>query len=358
MGKLEHIKDLLAQIQVSEGESFVVNKIDLAEELNKYDKENSSLIIKVIIVLGAFLGSASLLSFLFITGLIKTPISMTIFGVGLIIVAVFLNNVSKILIFETSFFAMLLYGGFLLIIGLGELKSNGSLNCLYFLIVGLFILFFSKNSIQLFVAILVINGSILWLIHLHKIFWLLHIYHSALVVSLVLVFLNEAKMLTSNYFIARLYNALKSGLPVVLLVSLFMISTKNFIPLDIKYSWLSSIAPIAAILFLIINILKQLEIVDNTIRIVILLFTLIVLGVTALFPALSISILIMLLCFSVNYKTGFVIGALSLAYFIIQFYYDLDYSLLVKSEIMLVSGLLFGGFYFFSSKKLATNENC
>lgn len=357
MGKLEHIKGLLADIQNTEGENFVVNKTNLVQALDKYDKDNASLIIKVIIILGAIFGSSSLLGFIFVTDISRTPTGMIMVGVGLIVLAVFLINASKILIFETSLIAMLFYGGLILGIGLTEFKSNESLNCLYFLLAALFVLLFSKNSIQLFFAILVMNSSLISLIHLHKISYLLHVYHSLLVVGMVFVFLNEARMLTANSFMARLYNPLKSGLIISLLISLFIISTKNFITVDTNYPWLSSLAPILAILFLLQNLLKELGIQETYMKAIVFLISLLILGLTAIFPAIAVAILVILLCFKVNYKTGFAVGILSLIYFIVQFYYDLDYSLLVKSELMIVSGLLFGGFYFFSAKKLATNES-
>ena len=233
MGKLEEIKNQLAEIQNSEGEGFVVNKMNLAQELDKYEKENASLIVKVIIILGAFLGSSSLLSFLFVSGMIKSPLSMVVFGAVLIVVAVFLSNASKILIFEVSIISLLIYGGFVLNIGLGELKISNSMICAVFLFAGLFIGLFSKNSTQLFIATLIFNSSLIILIHLFKMSWVLHLYHSVLVIGIVFIFLHEAKMLTQNAFLTRLYNPLKSGLLIVLLGSLFMISTTNFIQVDI-----------------------------------------------------------------------------------------------------------------------------
>lgn len=357
MGKLEHIKDVLTEIQKTEGETFAFNKVNLAQELEKYDKENASLIIKVIIILGAIFGSSSLLGFVFVTDISRTPAGMIMVGIGFVVLAVFLINASKILIFETSLIAMLLYGGLILGIGLSEYKTNESLISLYFMLVALFVLLFSKNSIQLLFAILVMNSSLISLIHIHKISYLLHVYHSVLVVGLVYVFLNEARMLTSNSFIARLYNPLKLGLIISLLVSLFMISTKNFLIGDSSNQWLSSLAPILAILFLLQNLLKELEVNGKYMKVIVLLTCLVILVLTAIFPAIAVAILVMLLCFKVNYKTGFVIGALSLIYFLVQFYYDLDFSLLVKSGLMIASGLFFGGFYFFSTKKLATNES-
>jgi len=67
---------------------------------------------------------------------------------------------------------------------------------------------------------------------------------------------------------------------------------------------------------------------------------------TIVFPAISASMLIILLCFWVNYRSGYIIGIMALCYFICQFYYDLSFTLLVKSELLFASGILFGLVYF------------
>ena len=58
----------------------------------------------------------------------------------------------------------------------------------------------------------------------------------------------------------------------------------------------------------------------------------------------------------VNYKTGLVIGIISFIYFISQYYYDLNFTLLTKSIILFSSGIVFILFYLFTNKKLNTNE--
>jgi uncharacterized membrane protein len=77
---------------------------------------------------------------------------------------------------------------------------------------------------------------------------------------------------------------------------------------------------------------------------------------TAMNPAISGSILVILLNFMANYKTGFVIGLLAFVYFVSQYYYDLSFSLLTKSYMMLVTGALFLILYLFVYKKLQSHE--
>jgi len=73
-------------------------------------------------------------------------------------------------------------------------------------------------------------------------------------------------------------------------------------------------------------------------------------------PSISGAMIIVLLSFLVNYKTGLAIGIISLIYFISQYYYDLNFTLLTKSIILFSSGIVFLLFYLFTTKKLNSNE--
>ena len=67
-------------------------------------------------------------------------------------------------------------------------------------------------------------------------------------------------------------------------------------------------------------------------------------------------IVLILISFLVNYKTGLVIGILSIVYFISRYYYDLDFTLLTKSILLFVSGIIFLLLYILTNKKLNTHE--
>jgi uncharacterized membrane protein len=77
---------------------------------------------------------------------------------------------------------------------------------------------------------------------------------------------------------------------------------------------------------------------------------------TAMSPAIAGALLIILLAFMVNHKTGFAVGIISFIYFVSQFYYDLGYTLLLKSILMFSTGVLFMLIYLFTYKKLHANE--
>ncbi|MEI8075641.1 MAG: DUF4401 domain-containing protein [Bacteroidota bacterium] len=357
MEKLDHIKKLLEEIKHSEGEGFVLNQTNLSEEISKYEKENASLVIKIITILGGILGSSFLvaaISTLF--NLNSKPVYILSFAIFLIVVSVISSRLIKLLILDTIFVSTLLWGILLVSVSLSGLKVDEKSITLYFLLMGVFTIVISKNTYQSLIALLIIAGSLLWLIKISTYFWLFHVYNLIIVFALVQVFLNEAKIISAKQYLSNLYSTLKIGLIIIFIISLGLISVKSELLFHLNYSWISSIAPIAAVLIFMNILMNKLEVLEKNSRTQIYIISGIVLVLTAISPAIIGSILVLLLCFYVNYKTGFIIGVLSLIYFVCMLYYELDYSLLIKSEMLFVTGIIFGGIYFFNAKKLVTDE--
>jgi len=130
--------------------------------------------------------------------------------------------------------------------------------------------------------------------------------------------LNEAKIVSTNKILSKLYDPVRVGLIVSLIFGLISIGKRGLIPITQNYMWISSLIIILVTMYLVNTIIK--------------------------------------VNFLVNYKTGLAIGIISIIYFISQYYYDLSLTLLTKSIILFVSGMMFLLFYFFTAKNLSTNE--
>ncbi len=357
MAKLDHLKTVIEELQQSEGEGFVLNQMNLSEEIMKYEKENVSLFIKVITILGGLLGSTFLVASISILFRLNSKPTLILgFAIFLIVISVLASRFNKTLIFDTSFVSILLWGSFLVSISLSQLKVDEQFICVSYLLIGVFTIVASKNSYQSLIALLMIAGSLFWLIHVSKYVWLFHGYIIVVVIALVQIFQNEAMIITSKSVLKKIYAPLKIGLIIILLFSLGVMSDKSVMHFDVKYPWISSIVLLVAVILFSRSLMNKLDIVENNNKALVYLIGLIVLGLTSVSPGIVGSILVLLLCFYVNYKTGYVIGGLSLIYFIIMFYYELDYSLLIKSELLLAAGALFGGIYFLSARKMVTDE--
>jgi uncharacterized membrane protein len=182
--------------------------------------------------------------------------------------------------------------------------------------------------------------------------------------------INEAKIITYNNKLLRLYKPVKIGLVISLLAGLFYLSYywkivntfyyRRNAELDLFFlNFIEVLFPIIVLCVIIYVAYKIIQI--NTIKPIkakILIYSIsLLIGIIGLFsPSILVAILLVLLSFLVNYKTGFVIGIISMIYSFSQYYYDLSFTLLTKSILLFISGILFLFLYLWTTKMLKTNE--
>jgi uncharacterized membrane protein len=124
-----------------------------------------------------------------------------------------------------------------------------------------------------------------------------------------------------------------------------------------SYFWMSSLVIIFILLYVVYLLLKTFKVTSPQTKLWVYLFSALTLLPTLFAPAISGALLIVMLSFRVNYKTGLSIGIIALVCFVILYYFDLNFTLLTKSIILFSSGLVFLFFYVFLTKKLKSNEN-
>ena len=244
----------------------------------------------------------------------------------------------------------------LLALGLSGMNVNESIIALIVSVIALCSLALTQNFVLSFISVLAISGSCLILISSQNLYDLVHIYISANTLILAYIFLNEARIISSRGKMSKLYNPIRAGLIVSLLFGLVSIGKRHLIPISQNHIWISSIVMIFVIMYLVYTIINIIEI--ETIKSKLLIYSLsaIILIATLWCPSISGAIVILLLSFLVNYKTGLALGIVSLIYFISQYYYDLNFTLLVKSMILVVSGIILLLFFLFTTKMIRANE--
>jgi hypothetical protein len=355
MRNKENIKELLEYFQSTDE-----NRLEFDEEaiVSAYQKndDNQSLTIKILSVFGGILASLAFLGFLFITGLYDSNFGLLVFGGIFIAGSIWINKVYDKIIIDTVSVSSFIIGFILIGVGLSQLNVNDDIIIIAFIIIAIGSLSIVRNYIPSFVSVLIINGSILTLIISHDAYNFIHLYVSVLALTIVFFFLKEAKILTISKAFSKLYNPVRIGLIFSLLSVLVFLGKRGILLVSINHIWISSIIIISSILYLISTLFNLLHITELKHKISIYTFTLLTLLPTALSPAISGAILVMLLSFMANYKTGLAIGIISFIYFIAQYYYDLNFTLLTKSILLFSSGILFIGLYLFIYKKLTSNE--
>jgi len=356
MDELTDKKALLESVLLAEGINFEYDEKAILDEYQIQGVNKSSIAIKVLSIFGGFLATLAFLGFLALAGLYNSEFGLLIFGIGFIISAIWLNKEFDRLITDTFSISIYVIGFALLAYGLTQFEVDKNITTILISIIALCSLFITQNYILSFISVLVFCGSFLSLIILNDVYNLVHLYITFNTLILAYFFLNEAKIISSNIKLSKLHNPIRIGLVISLIFGLVAIGKRHLMPISQNHLWLSSIIMIFVILYLVHTIVKINEIESVKSKIQIYVLSCLILISTLFSPSISGAIVIILLSFLVNYKTGLIIGIISFVYFISQYYYDLNFTLLTKSIILISSGIVFLLFYLFTTKMLNTNE--
>jgi len=356
MKNKEEIKEILDYLQTTEEKTLNFDSEAIAAAYQKNDGAQS-LAIKILSVFGGILASFAFVGFIFLARLEDSEIGMLVMGCVFLVSAVFINKKSNKIIFDTVSVSFFIIGFILIGFSLYEFRIDSNIICILFAVIACVSMIVAQNYILSFVSILIINGSILTLILSNKNYDLIHIYVSVFALILTYFYLKEAKIITSNKILSKLYSPIKTGLAFSFIMGFSFLGIKNGVfPMSPDYIWLSSAIIILTIIYLLYTLFEVLKITKMQHKIAIYIFAALTLLPTIFSPAISGAILLILLCFLVNYKTGFILGIISFIYFISQYYYDLNFTLLTKSILLFSSGVLFIILYLFTHKKITANE--
>lgn len=356
MGKLINKKELLESIVVAEGSQFEYDEMSIVNEYKKDEENKSSLAIKLLSIFGGFMGTQAFLVFMFLLDLFESEAVLMVFGFGFVGFALILNKVINKVVIDTFSISMYILGICLIVAGflISDFEIEPVTICI--MCIAFVSLFIAQNFILSFVNVLLINAGFLVLILLYDAYNLVHLYIAVNVVALAFLVLNEAKVICANNILTRLYNPLRIGLIISLLFGLIAIGKRFLTPISQEYIWLSSIASIGVGMYLVHKIIKINQVSDVKTRAMVYVLTTLAFAPIFFAPSISGALVIILLSFLVNYKTGVVIGIIAFIYFISQYYYDLTFTLLTKSIILFTSGVLFLLLYLFITKKSKSNE--
>ena len=341
---------MLQDIREKEGEQFQCEENTILKSFEQSSVETSSLAIKVLSIFGGFLASLAFLGFLFIFGIYDSEMGMLMLGILFIIGALVLNRKFDRLIIDTFSISIYLVGYALVIIALLNLDVDENFVTLLVLVSALCGLFVAQTYMLSFISVVAIAVCLLILIISNDQYNLIHAYVAVYTMLLVFCFFNEARFYTSGIKWSKLYAPIRVGLIFSLLLGLIALGKLDLIPINQNYIWISSAVAFVAILFVVFNLIKVIGVKSGQTKTLIYCLSVALLLPTAWAPSISGAILIMLLSFMVNYKTGLAIGIIALAYFVSQYYYDLSFTLLTKSIILFSSGVVFLLFYLFTLK--------
>lgn len=356
MDTIEHKKAVLARVQSLADPIFQCDEKAVLDAYQSQWENKSSLAIKILSIVGGFLAMLAFLGFLAITGLYESKLGLLLFGLAFLISAIWLNRVYDKLIIDTFSISLYIIGYAMFAFGLLELEVDDNIVTVLICGIAMSALFITQNYILSFISVLTVAGSVLVLILSNELYQLMHLYIALTALILSYVFLNEAKIISTGTTLSKLYNPVRIGVLFSLLFGLVIIGKKHLIAIPQNYIWISSIVMILVLSYLVSRIVKINDITSHKNKMIIYALSGLILLSTVFSPSISGALVIILLSFMVHYKTGFVIGIVSFIYFISQFYYDLNFTLLTKSIMLFASGILFLVLYAFTIKKLNSHE--
>ncbi|GAA4434348.1 hypothetical protein GCM10023188_25180 [Pontibacter saemangeumensis] len=349
---------LLRQIREQEGEGFVYDRAEINAELEQSTPLLANLPVKLLTILGGILASLFLLGFLFATGLYDSPTGMLVAGLLLLAGSVAVIRIRKDTLAETSCVSFHIIGYLLFGIGFsGLFQSEDALYSLLALM-ALGVLFAAANSILTFLAVLVFSGSLAAIILNHQALNLMHGYIGAVAGLLTYLSLREATLISLGSWFSRVYGPVRMGLVVTLVAALALLMHQPPLPAGgITHYWLSGVLLIAAVLFVLSKVMRQAGLANRKQQLLVYACCGLVLAPTVLSPAVPGALLVLLTSFYIGHKTSFAAGVLSLVYFVILYYYDLQLTLLQKSGVLVLTGALFIGGYLLLQKHLKNDAN-
>ena len=346
---------VLNWVEEKTGRSLTIDQKKLEERYN-HDRNQQSMTIKVLSILGGVLATLAFVVFLYLARLDRSEVAMYILSLIFFLTSLWINKkFDKVILDSISVCLFLLgYGLF----SMGFYASGGSAFQTHsiFILFGIITLFLSKSYILSFLSVLIIFGSSIAVLFDLEIFDLIHAIYICIVLLFIYYTFKEGRLMKSSLLSGKQYMSIRTGLVFSYMICLYFISSPRISEGNWHFNWISSGFNIIIVNWLIHCLLKRFQCDELGKRIFIFLIVTVCLGFTAMSPAISGSLLLLLLSFKVNYKTGFALGILGFIYFLGQYYYDLDLSLLHKSISMMASGLFFLILYLMIFKKSTQHE--
>ena len=332
--------DIIRLLKDNLPDTAEINEAAIIKDYEKVAGNATGIAVKILSVLGGIMASAAFLGFLFIAGL-NSEVAMLGLGLLSIFSGLMANKVLNNLVLDTAGVTFFVTGFILVGLGMYELKGSDTTICLVMITLAVTAIIINHGYVIAFISSLIINISLIALINISDTPLLFHVYNAALVILFVLITVKEAAIFTSGSFFADLIGPFRLSVILSMLAGFMMVSLQTFMHgFNVYLPQISSAVAIAAIVYLSVQLSGHFNIRSVAGKLFLYSAVVLCLLPTIMFPAIAASLLLITGNFYLNYKPGYVIGALALVYSICQYYYDLQITLLEKSIILMVSGVL------------------
>lgn len=328
----------------------IVSKLDLSQnQLSKLDDNQGPAIVtnipwyvRLVTIVGAFFASVLFVGFLAISRLITSESGLIVIGAILMVSGVVMafkaidNPLTEPFVVAMSFLGQILFAsGFFL-----QSHSMKSL-CVVGIFIEIALFIFFRNQVQRLLSVILIFIGILGLLWSTNLFEVTHLIIGIAGVCLILCFHFESRIMSMGNKFNSFFGPTTFGLTFTLFtLTILCINNKRF-DVKITHWWISSLLLFGCIAVLIWTYLYK-ELHMSPLKTILIIACLaLLLSPTAQTPGVTVGILILLVGFKNSCKQLLILGIIFFALFITTYYYSMQVSLLVKSYIMLSTGILF-----------------
>ena len=337
----------------------LVGRVDseaVRADLAKDDAGKTGVTLKILSVVGGLIASSTLSGFFLSTGLMETAPALIASGLLFIGGSLWLNRRADHLVLDAFTISVFLMGFVHTTMAMNKLGWELDLSILALGAIALVALAVTRGYMLSLFSALIASASILLFIAQRKWYDGIHAYVAFWVLATVWMFYNEAKVVSWGDKFSLQYPPIRIVAVLSLVAGLFLVCNRGILPYRQELLWVTSLATIAGILFVVDRLAPLFGFRSTYDRLTLLAGVLLMVLPLWFAPALTGSILIVLLGFRTADRTAFALGILAFLYFTVQYYYDLDMTLLNKSYVMMSTGTLFLGLFLLANKKLKAFE--
>lgn len=349
-------QDWLNSILSAAGDAFQLNAEGWERAIKRMEARESSWIVKIVSVIGGIMATQFFLGFLLIGGITESPIALSIIGLMLIIGSLFALRKVDLLIADTIAICSYLTGFVLVALAQNLWKVSINQAAVIQLVIALVTLIFIRHTILAFFAFSIVMGCGLFLFFNNSLLAWVQIWPAALSISLVILYEKEAGILCFLGKMASWYRPLLLVVALVFIGMLQLLGKRHLVDgIGEDFSYVS-ILLLLLFVRLVFQTVPLFDVLDRNQRIIITAVVTSILLPTLISPAIVGILLLLLLSFRSGDRWIWILSLVSLIVFMSEYYYDLDYTLLTKSYILMGTGAGFLLLYFFTRKKWSAHE--
>lgn len=299
-------------------------------------------IIRMLIAAGAWIAAINIISFLFLMQVFENEGVMLVAGLAIVGVSVAYTRFSKPnFITEPLVMVLNFCGQGLILAGVGIITEHVVSFCVAAFFLQLIILAVTRNHIQRMVAVVTMPLAVFGLLWDQEAYVLIAPILGALALIYAVAWANEASIIQRFKSKLSYFNAFAYGIPLALIL-LNYIGDNTWIMGDITlYPWVQSVFIIIGILVMLGKGLKERGLAKHLP--VFLVVSTLFLAPLVMAPGVLLGLLLIIIGNLRGHLKLLVLGVLTLTYFMILFYYNMETTLLIKSVLMMASGALLIG---------------